>query len=93
MRRTEQRNPKSAAIDTMCPLQIAQLIAEDSALAAEAVARAAEALGTAMKSVAKAFKEGGRIIYVGAGTSARIAAADAAEMPPTFGVDPGRFLT
>ncbi|MGI8922627.1 MAG: N-acetylmuramic acid 6-phosphate etherase [Fimbriimonadales bacterium] len=93
MRRTEERNPKSAAIDTMSPVQIAQLIVEDNAQASEAVARATEALGTAMKSVAKAFKEGGRIIYVGAGTSARIAGADAAEMPPTFGVDPNRFLT
>jgi N-acetylmuramic acid 6-phosphate etherase len=76
----------------MDPAALAELIADENRFAVDAVLAAQENLATAMQWVAQSFQRGGRTIYVGAGTSARIAAADAAEMPPTFGVEAGRFV-
>ncbi|MDQ2986589.1 MAG: N-acetylmuramic acid 6-phosphate etherase [Armatimonadota bacterium] len=89
---TEDRNPRSKGLDQMAPTDLAALIAGENRYAVEAVLLATDELAQAMQWCAAAFQAGGRVIYAGAGTSARIAAADAAEMPPTFGVDPNRFV-
>jgi N-acetylmuramic acid 6-phosphate etherase len=87
-RLTEQRNPRSREIDRMTPLEIVDLInAEDQGVAA-AVAEEREPLARAVSLVADAFRSGGRLLYVGAGTSGRLGVLDASEMPPTFGTDP-----
>jgi N-acetylmuramic acid 6-phosphate etherase len=87
-RLTEQRNPRTQRIDTLSPLEIVDLInAEDQTVAA-AVAEEREVLARALELVVEAFRGGGRLIYVGAGTSGRLGVLDAAEMPPTYGTDP-----
>jgi N-acetylmuramic acid 6-phosphate etherase len=86
--RTEAENPASAELDTKSALEIARIInAEDSNVTA-AVARAMPQIAKAIDAVAEAIASAGRLIYVGAGTSGRIAALDAAECPPTFDTDP-----
>lgn len=86
--RTEQRNPDSAQLDTMSALEIAQLINEEDQSVAEAVERAVPNIARAIDAAAESLARRGRLIYVGAGTSGRIAALDAAECPPTFNTDP-----
>jgi N-acetylmuramic acid 6-phosphate etherase len=76
----------------MSAQQIVQLMNEEEAGVLRALEAASEALATVIDRAAKAFKKGGRIIYVGAGTSGRVAVMDAAEMPPTFGVPAERFI-
>ena len=88
-RLTEQRNPKSTKIDKLDVLGIVDLINNEDRLAAAAVSDEREAIARAIELVEKAFRGGGRLVYVGAGTSGRLGVLDAAEMPPTFGVDPG----
>ncbi|MEC7740672.1 MAG: N-acetylmuramic acid 6-phosphate etherase [Gemmatimonadota bacterium] len=88
-RLTEQRNPKSTKIDKLDVLGIVDLINTEDRLVAEAVSDEREAIARAIELVEKALRAGGRLIYVGAGTSGRLGVLDAAEMPPTFGVDPG----
>src|SRR5690349_2827394 len=83
---TEALNPASAQLDTMSALDIARVInAEDKKVAA-AVELALPQIAKAIDAVAHAIGAGGRLIYVGAGTSGRIAALDASECPPTFNV-------
>lgn len=88
-RLTEQRNPKSTKIDKLDVLGIVDLINNEDRLVAAAVSDEREAIARAIELVEKAFQGGGRLVYVGAGTSGRLGVLDAAEMPPTFGVDPG----
>ncbi len=83
---TEAQNPASAELDTKSALQIARIINAEDAKVAPAVERALPAVAQAMDAVAEAIGSGGRLIYVGAGTSGRIAALDASECPPTFNV-------
>jgi N-acetylmuramic acid 6-phosphate etherase len=91
-RLTEQANPRSRRIDHMSPLEIIDLInAEDRAVAA-AVGRERETIARAMELAVGAFRDGGRLIYVGAGTSGRLGVLDAAEMPPTFGTAPDQVV-
>jgi N-acetylmuramic acid 6-phosphate etherase len=90
-RLTEQRNPKSTKIDKLDVLGIVDLINTEDRLVAEAVSDEREAIARAIELVEKALRAGGRLIYVGAGTSGRLGVLDAAEMPPTFGVDPERI--
>jgi N-acetylmuramic acid 6-phosphate etherase len=85
---TEQQNLASQALDTKSALEIATIINDEDAKVAAAVRRALPQVAAAIDAVAKALAAGGRLIYVGAGTSGRIAALDAAECPPTFGTDP-----
>lgn len=87
-RLTEQRNPKSTKIDKLDVLGIVDLINNEDRLVAAAVSDEREAIARAIELVEQAFRGGGRLIYVGAGTSGRLGVLDAAEMPPTFGVDP-----
>lgn len=87
-RLTEQRNPRSRAIDTLSPLEVVDLINAEDRMVAQAVHEEREAIARAVSLAVEAFREGGRLIYVGAGTSGRLGVLDAAEMPPTFGTDP-----
>jgi N-acetylmuramic acid 6-phosphate etherase len=90
-RLTEQRNPKSTKIDKLDVLGIVDLINTEDRLVAAAVSDERQAIARAIELVEKALRAGGRLIYVGAGTSGRLGVLDAAEMPPTFGVDPERI--
>jgi N-acetylmuramic acid 6-phosphate etherase len=87
-RLTEQRNPRSRRLDRLGPRELVELINREDREVAEAVGREAEALARAVELVAETFRAGGRLFYVGAGTSGRLGVLDAAEMPPTFGTDP-----
>ena len=85
---TERSNIRSANLDTKSALQIARLINSEDAKVAPAVKHALPQIAKAIDIIAKSLKRGGRLIYVGAGTSGRIAALDAAECPPTFHTRP-----
>jgi N-acetylmuramic acid 6-phosphate etherase len=87
-RLTEQRNPRTAGIDVASPLEIADLIAAEDARVPAAVAGARAELAAIIGMVESAFRAGGRLLYVGAGTSGRLGVLDAAECPPTFGTAP-----
>jgi N-acetylmuramic acid 6-phosphate etherase len=89
VRITEQRNPRSVAIDLATPLEIVDIIAAEDAGVAPAVALQREALARAVSAAEAALRAGGRIIYAGAGTSGRLGVLDASEIPPTFGADFG----
>jgi N-acetylmuramic acid 6-phosphate etherase len=87
-RLTERRNPRSATIDTASSLEIVDLIGAEDAGVPAAVARARTEIARAIDLVEAAFRAGGRLIYVGAGTSGRLGVLDASECPPTFGTPP-----
>jgi N-acetylmuramic acid 6-phosphate etherase len=85
---TEQTNRASTDLDLMSSLEIARTINAEDAKVATAVRRALPQIAQAIDWITAALKQGGRLIYVGAGTSGRIAALDAVECPPTFNADP-----
>lgn len=85
---TEQPNPASAELDRKSSLEIARILNSEDAKVAAAVSRALPQIAEAIEAIANSLRQGGRLIYVGAGTSGRIAALDAAECPPTFQTDP-----
>jgi N-acetylmuramic acid 6-phosphate etherase len=85
---TEQANRASAALDTMPALEIARVINAEDKKIAPAVEKALPQIAQAIDAIAAAIGAGGRLIYAGAGTSGRLAALDASEIPPTFGIDP-----
>ncbi len=85
---TEQRNPRSQSLDQLATRELLQIINREDELVPRAVRRELTAIARAVAVIAKAFERGGHLIYVGAGTSGRLAALDAAECPPTFGVPP-----
>lgn len=85
---TEQRNPRSAAIDLASPLEIVELMHSEDRAVADAVATQREAIARAIEMAERAFRAGGRLFYLGAGTSGRLGVLDASECPPTFGVPP-----
>jgi N-acetylmuramic acid 6-phosphate etherase len=87
-RLTEQRNPRTAAIDRLTPLEIVEVINAEDRKIAPAVHAAREEIALAVEMAESSFRKGGRLIYVGAGTSGRLGVLDASEMPPTFGTDP-----
>jgi N-acetylmuramic acid 6-phosphate etherase len=86
--RTEQSHPDADDLDRKSALEIASLINAEDAVVALAVRRALPQVARAIDLVAAGLRRGGRLIYVGAGTSGRIGALDASECPPTFNVDP-----
>src|SRR5579862_3904868 len=86
--RTEALNLAAARLDTSSSLEIARLINAEDARVAPAVRRALPQIARAIDLIAAALQRGGRLIYVGAGTSGRIAALDASECPPTFNTHP-----
>lgn len=87
-RLTEQRNPRSSRIDELDALGIVDLINGEDGIVAAAVSEQREVIARAIELALAAFRAGGRLIYVGAGTSGRLGVLDAAEIPPTFGTDP-----
>ena len=87
-RLTEQRNPRSRKIDELTPREVVELINAEDRTVAQAVGEESEAMARAVELLVETFKEGGRLFYVGAGTSGRLGVLDAAEMPPTYGTDP-----
>ncbi len=89
---TENRNPRSYGLDKMSAKEVVRLMNEEEHLVFRALQSAEENLALAAEKVAECFTRGGRTIYLGSGTSGRIALMDAAEMPPTFGTEADRFI-
>ena len=89
---TERRNSHHADIDLLSTLELVQLINDEDTRVAPAVGAAATPLAAAIDAVVDRLRRGGRLIYVGAGSSGRLAVIDAAECGPTFGVADGRVL-
>jgi len=85
---TEKRNRASENIDKLSTKQIVDLINAEDALVPAAVARQSKQITTAIDLIVDRFRNGGRLFYVGAGTSGRLGVLDASECPPTFGVSP-----
>jgi len=90
--RTEQSNPAAQDLDLKSSLEIARLINAEDATVAPAVAHALPQIARAIDMVTTALRRGGRLIYVGAGTSGRIAALDAVEILPTFNTDRIQYM-
>lgn len=88
---TERRNPRSRRLDQLGTRELLEIINREDRLVPKAVGRELASIARAVNVVAKSIEAGGRLIYVGAGTSGRLAALDAAECPPTFGV-PARLV-
>src|SRR5216117_1241522 len=87
-RLTEQRNPRTERIDVASSLEIVDLLNAEDRTVAAAVHGERERIAKAIDVVVAAFRAGGRLVYVGAGTSGRLGVLDAAECPPTFGTPP-----
>lgn len=87
-RETERRNPRTTAIDLATPLEIVDLINAEDRTVAGIVGSQRESIARAMSLAEESFRAGGRLIYVGAGTSGRLGVLDASEIPPTFGAPP-----
>jgi len=85
---TEQENPHTAHLSTLPAAEIVRLMNDEDALVAEAVGRESAEIGRAVDEIAGRLRQGGRLFYVGTGTSGRLGVLDAAECPPTFGVSP-----
>ena len=85
---TEKRNRRSENIDRLSALEIVNLINTEDKLVAPAVAKENENIASAIEMIVERFRRGGRLFYVGAGTSGRLGVLDASECPPTFGVNP-----
>ena len=85
---TEQINPQSQNLDSLSSLEIVDLFNQEDNKTIEAIAQARQPLAQTIDAVASAFKQGGRLFYVGAGTSGRLGVLDAAECPPTFCTPP-----
>jgi N-acetylmuramic acid 6-phosphate etherase len=89
---SEDINLRSRSIDSLPTLEVLRLINDEDAQVAGAVARQMTDIAAVVDSAVAALSAGGRLIYVGAGTSGRLAVLDAAECIPTFGLEPGRVL-
>lgn len=90
--RTEQRNPASRGLGKLPPASVIALMNQEEHHALTAVERATPLLALAAERIAAVFSDGGRTVFIGSGTSGRIALQEAAELPPTFGVHPDSFL-
>jgi N-acetylmuramic acid 6-phosphate etherase len=84
---TEQRNPNTAKIDQLGTQEMLKLINDEDKLVADAVEQEIPNITLAVDKIAEALGRGGRLVYIGAGTSGRLGVLDASECPPTFGVD------
>lgn len=87
---TERRNPDSERLDALSTLEIVDLMNRQDALVPAAVHAAREQVAQAVDAIVEAFRGGGRLFYIGAGTSGRLGVLDASECPPTFGTAPGQ---
>ena len=88
MLKTEQRNPKTTHIDRMETLEMIRVMQEENKRAANAIDSELEAISLAVDAIAARMKAGGRLFYIGCGTSGRLGVLDASECPPTYGVSP-----
>jgi N-acetylmuramic acid 6-phosphate etherase len=88
---TETLDPTTAEIDRLDDVALARLLVESQRIAFDVAAAAASEIAQATTLVVEAIEAGGRVVLVGAGTSGRLAVLDAAELPPTFGVEPSLF--
>ena len=89
---TEARNPRTTEIDCAATLDVLRLLNAEDATVAAVVQAALPQIAAALEAIVAALLQGGRLIYVGAGTSGRLGVLDAAECVPTFGVEPGRVV-
>ena len=85
---TEQRNPTSMHVDSLSALEIVQLMNEEDKQVPLAIEKCLPQIAQAVECIVAAFQQGGRLVYIGAGTSGRLGVLDASECPPTFGVSP-----
>jgi N-acetylmuramic acid 6-phosphate etherase len=89
---SEQRNPQSERIDAVSTREMLEIINREDAGVAAAVEAQIPRIAEAADAIAERLEKGGRLFYVGAGTSGRLAVLDAAELPPTYGLEPGRVI-
>src|SRR5262245_4749533 len=89
---TESRNPASEDLDGLTPIEIVRLINSEDAKVAAAVGAEADSIARAIEAIADRLSRGGRLIYIGAGTSGRLGVLDAAECPPTFNSPPAQVV-
>ena len=89
---TEKTNPATANIDQMSGLEIAQTMNAEDARVAEAIQSELPRIGQAIEGIAERMRKGGRLIYIGAGTSGRLGILDASECPPTFNTTPEQVI-
>ena len=92
LRLTERRNPRTVDIDVATPLEIVDLLQAEDASVPGAVARARLEIAHAIELIERSFRAGGRLLYIGAGTSGRLGVLDASECPPTFGTPPSMVV-
>lgn len=85
---TEQRNPNSMHVDSLSALEIVQLMNEEDKQVPLAIEKCLPQIAQAVERIVAVFQQGGRLVYIGAGTSGRLGVLDASECPPTFGVSP-----
>ena len=85
---TEKRNPNSMHVDSLSALEIVQLMNEEDKQVPLAIEKCLPQIAQAVECIVAAFQQGGRLVYIGAGTSGRLGVLDASECPPTFGVSP-----
>ena len=85
---TEQRNPNSMNVDSLSALEIVQLMNDEDKQVPLAIEKCLPQIAQAVECIVAAFQQGGRLVYIGAGTSGRLGVLDASECPPTFGVSP-----
>ncbi len=86
MLKTEMRNPKTMHIDKMSTVDMVRVMQEENVNAANAIEAELDSIAKAIDEIAKRMKKGGRLFYVGCGTSGRLGVVDASECPPTYGV-------
>jgi N-acetylmuramic acid 6-phosphate etherase len=89
---TEARNPASTNLDELTPLDLVRLMNAEDARVIPAVAAQAEAIARAIEVITDRLRQGGRLVYAGAGTSGRLGVLDATECPPTFNATPGQVV-
>ena len=89
---TEERNPKSANIDNVTTSELCGIINEEDATIANVVKQCIPTIAAAIDALTPRIRQGGRLIYVGAGTSGRLGVIDASEIPPTFSASPSQFV-
>ena len=85
---TEQRNPNSMHVDSLSALEIVQLMNDEDKQVPLAIEKCLPQIAQAVECIVATFQQGGRLVYIGAGTSGRLGVLDASECPPTFGVSP-----
>ena len=92
MIKTEMRNPLSINIEKMSTKEMLELIQKENENAVKAVDMAIEQIEKACDAITKAFKKGGRLFYIGCGTSGRLGILDAVECPPTYGISQDQIV-